>query len=200
MKRVVMATLAAVVMASTSVLAQTPSPARLRGKIDAVTADTVDMTLRNGSKAQVKLPAEIRVTYLTVAKPSDIAEGSYIGTVSVPQPDGSWKALEIQVFPPSMRGTGEGTRDWDLVPQSTMTNGTIGSLVASNGRTIVVTYKGGEKKVLVPDDVPFVSYEPTDRTALTVGSNVIVNGTRAADGSVTAVNINVGKNGLVPPM
>ena len=158
------------------------------------------LTLRNGTKTEAKLPDSARVTWLTVAQASQIQPGSYVGTAAVPQPDGTLKALEVQVFPPSMRGVGEGTRDWDLGAQSSMTNGTVGSMVAANGRTITITYKGGEKKVVVPDDVPIVTYEPTDRSALTVGANVLINGTRAADGTVTASSVAVGKDGLVPPM
>jgi hypothetical protein len=176
------------------------TPARLRGKVDAVSADAIQLTLRNGARAEAKLSANVRFVWLTVAQPSEIKEGSYVGTAAVPQPDGTLKALEVQVFPPSMRGVGEGSRDWDLVDGSSMTNGTVGNLVAANGRTITITYKGGEKRVVVPDDVPVVTYEPTDRTALTVGANVLINGTRAADGTVTAVSVSVGKNGLVPPM
>jgi hypothetical protein len=176
------------------------TPARLRGKVDAVSADAIQLTLRNGARAEAKLSANVRFVWLTVAQPSEIKEGSYVGTAAVPQPDGTLKALEVQVFPPSMRGVGEGSRDWDLVAGSSMTNGTVGNLVAANGRTITITYKGGEKRVVVPDDVPVVTYEPTDRTALTVGANVLINGTRAADGTVTAVSVSVGKNGLVPPM
>jgi uncharacterized protein Veg len=176
------------------------SPARLRGKIDAVSGDTIQLTLRNGTKAGTKLPSEARIVWLTVAQPSEIKEGSYVGTAAVPQPDGTLKALEVQVFPPSMRGIGEGSRDWDLGAGSSMTNGTVGSLVGSNGRTITITYKGGEKRVVVPNDVPIVTYEPADRAALTVGANVLINGTRAADGTVTATSVSVGKNGLVPPM
>jgi uncharacterized protein Veg len=170
------------------------SPARLRGKIDAVSGDTIQLTLRNGTKAGAKLPSEARIVWLTVAQPSEIKEGS------LPQPDGTLKAREVQVFPPSMRGIGEGSRDWDLGAGSSMTNGTVGSLVGSNGRTITITYKGGEKRVVVPNDVPIVTYEPADRAALTVGANVLINGTRAADGTVTATSVSVGKNGLVPPM
>jgi hypothetical protein len=176
------------------------TPARLRGKVDAVSADAIQLTLRNGARAEAKLSANVRFVWLTVAQPSEIKEGSYVGTAAVPQADGTLKALEVQVFPPSMRGVGEGSRDWDLVAGSSMTNGTVGNLVAANGRTITITYKGGEKRVVVPDDVPVVTYEPTDRTALTVGANVLINGTRAADGTVTAVSVSVGKNGLVPPM
>ncbi|HEX3349744.1 MAG TPA: DUF5666 domain-containing protein [Acetobacteraceae bacterium] len=176
------------------------SPARLRGKIDAVSGETLKLTLRNGTKASAKLPDNVRVTWLTVANASEIQPGSYVGTAAVPQPDGSLKALEVQVFPPSMRGVGEGTRAWDLGSQSSMTNGTVGSLVAANGRTITITYKGGEKRVVVPDDVPIVTYEPADKAALTPGANVLINGTRAADGTVTASSVSVGKNALVPPM
>ncbi|MDR3536403.1 MAG: DUF5666 domain-containing protein [Acetobacteraceae bacterium] len=176
------------------------TPARLRGTIDTVSGDSLALTLRDGTKASVALPANLRVTWLTVAQPSDLKEGSYIGTAAVRQPDGTLKALEIQVFPASMRGVGEGTRDWDLGADSSMTNGTVGSLKATNGRTITVTYPGGEKQVVVPDDVPFVTYELTDRSALTPGAHVLVNGTRAADGTVTAASVSVGKNGLVPPM
>ena len=190
-----------IAMAGQGAWAQTAGrPARLRGTIDSVTADTIQLTLSNNTKASAKLPANLRVTWLTVAQPDQIQKGSYVGTAAIPQPDGSLKALEVQVFPPSMRGVGEGTRPWDTGPGSSMTNGTVGSLIAGNGRVITITYKGGEKRVVVPNDVPIVSYAPADRSALTPGAHVIINGTRSADGTVTAASISVGQNGLVPPM
>jgi hypothetical protein len=176
------------------------SPARLRGKVDAVSGDTLQLTLRNGAKASAKLPSNVRVVWLTADQPNSIKPGSYVGTAAVPQPDGTLKALEVQVFPESMRGVGEGSRDWDLGSGSSMTNGTVGSLVGASGRTITITYRGGEKHVVVPDDVPIVTYQPADRSALTVGAIVLVNGTRDSDGTVTASSVSVGKNGLVPPM
>ncbi len=200
-RRMLLTTLAVGVSLSGAAFAQSGNvAARLRGKIDAVSGDTVQVTLRNGTKATATLPANVRVTWLTVSQVSEIKQGSYVGTAAVPQADGTLKALEVQVFPPSMRGVGEGTREWDLGAGSSMTNGTVGSLVNSNGRTITITYKDGEKRVVVPDDVPIVTYEPADRTALTVGANVLINGTRGADGMVTAGSVSVGKNGLVPPM
>ena len=90
---------------------------------NAVSEDAIQLTLRNGAKAEAKLPANVRVVWLTVAQPSEIKEGSYVGTAAVPQADGTLKALEMQVFPPSMRGVGEGSRDWDLGAGSSMTNG-----------------------------------------------------------------------------
>lgn len=173
---------------------------RLRGKIDSISGNTLNLTLRNGDKTTVALAQDVTVTWLIPAKPDDIAKGSYIGTAAMPQPDGTLRALEVQVFPPSMRGIGEGSRPFDVAPGSTMTNGTIGTIVSTNGRMLTVTYKGGEKQVFVPDDVPFVSYAPADRGALTPGAHVLVMATRASDATVTASRVLVGKEGLVPPM
>jgi hypothetical protein len=178
-----------------------PGPARLRGTIDAVSGDSVEVTLRGGNKVHVAVPANVRTTYVIPAKMSDIQPNSYIGTAAAPQPDGSLKALEVQVFPPSMRGRGEGHRPYDLEGgASTMTNGTIGTLVGTKDRVATVKYGNEEKKVLIPDDVPVISYEPTDRTALKPGAKVIINGQRSADGAVTAASISIGKDGLTPPM
>ena len=178
-----------------------PGPARLRGTIDAVAADSLEVTLRGGNKVHVAVPASVRTTYVIPAKMSDIQPNSYIGTAAAPQPDGSLKALEVQVFPPSMRGVGEGHRPYDLEGGgSTMTNGTIGTLVGTKDRVATVKYGNEEKKVLIPDDVPVISYEPTDRAALKVGAKVIINGQRSADGTVTAASISIGKDGLTPPM
>src|SRR5689334_25091864 len=89
-----------------------PGRARLRGTIDAVSAESLEVTLRGGSKVHVAVPANVRTTYVIPAKMSDIQPNSYIGTAAAPQPDGSLKALEVQVFPPSMRGVGEGHRPY----------------------------------------------------------------------------------------
>ena len=111
-----------------------PGAARLRGTIDAVSDGALDMTVRGGGKVHAVLPATLHTTYVVAAKLSDIQPNSYIGTAAAPQPDGTLRALEVQVFPPSMRGIGEGTRPYDLQPGSTMTNGTVGSLVNTSGR------------------------------------------------------------------
>jgi hypothetical protein len=176
-------------------------PVRLRGTIDAVSDGALDLSVRGGNKIHVLLPATLRTTYVVAAKLSDIQPDSFIGTAAAPQPDGTLKALEVHVFPPSMRGTGEGFRPYDLEGGgSTMTNGTVGSLVGTTGRVATVRYGNEEKKVLIPDDVPVVSFEPTDRSALKLGARVVVNGQRAVDGTVTAAAVNIGKDGLTPPM
>jgi hypothetical protein len=180
-------------------VAQTP-PSRVRATIDSVSPTTITVTPRNGSPTTIALPADVHISGITIAKIDDIKPGSYIGTAAAPQPDGTQKALEVHVFPPSMVGAGEGFRPWDSQPNSTMTNGTVGDLVGSKGRTLTVNYKGGEKTVIVPDDVPIVSIVPGTRDLLKAGAHVIVFAKKGADGSMTAISVNVGENGLTPPM
>jgi hypothetical protein len=123
-------------------------------------------------------------------------------------PDGQLRAMELQVFPDSMRGVG--TRAWNLTSKSSMTNGTVGSLVRANGTvgnvsdtgdlTITVKYGNGEKTVLVPDTVPVVTYAPGNSADLRTGAHVILFASKDPDGMLTAGRISVGKDGLVPPM
>ena len=180
--------------------APAPTPARIRGTVDAVSTDGLDLTTRAGTKTHVVLPATFRVVSVIKSKIGDVQPGSYIGSAAAPQPDGTLRALEVTVFPPSMKGAGQGSYAWDLGPSTSMTNGSVGKLDSTNGHTMVVDYGSGEKTIVIPDDVPIVSLELADRNIIVPGAHVIVNGTRAADGTVTAGGVNVGKDGLVPPM
>jgi hypothetical protein len=158
------------------------------------------VTTRAGEKVTLKLADDAGVTIIAPIAIDAIKPGSFIGTAAVTQPDGTLKALEIQVFPESMRGVGEGHRPWDLGAGSTMTNGTVGDLKVSNGRLLTLTYKGGEQKVFVPENAPIITYEPGTKAALKQGAHVIVTATHNADETLTATRVGVGKDGLVPPM
>jgi hypothetical protein len=177
-----------------------PQPLRLRATIDAVQAGHIDLTTRSGEKVTVTLPANTVVVAIVSIRLEDIKPGSFVGSAAVPQEDGTQRALEVHVFPESMRGTGEGHRPFDLQPQSTMTNGTVGAVTGSVGRTLKVTYQGGEKTIVVPENTPVVTYEPGSAAMLVPGAHVILMGTRAEDGQMSATRISVGKDGLVPPM
>ena len=196
--RSVVWTVAGIVAGSTA--AHADSPARLRGTIDAVHRDSMVLTTRSGDKVNVAVASDLVVTELAPVKLQDIKPGSFIGTAAMPQPDGTERALEVHVFPESMRGTGEGFRPFDLKPQSTMTNGTVGSVTGTSGRTLTVTYKGGQQTIVVPPNAPVVTFEPGSRSMLIPGAHIILFGTRADDGEVTATRISVGKDGMVPPM
>lgn len=184
----------------TASLAQGPALSRIRGTIDTVDAHEMHVTTRSGQKVTLKIAEDARITLIEPIAIEAIKTGSFIGTAAVTQPDGTLKALEIQVFPESMRGVGEGHRAWDLTPDSTMTNGTVGDLKVANGRTLQLTYKGGEKTVFVPPNAPIITYEPGSRAALVPSAHVLVTATHNADETLTATGIGVGKDGLVPPM
>jgi hypothetical protein len=179
--------------------AQPAHPLRTRGVITSVAGNELDITSRTGAKVVYVLTDKTRIAGMTIAKLSDIKSGSFIGSAAIPMADGKLKALEVHVFPPSLRGMGEGHRPWDQGKGSSMTNGTVGKLVVANGDTMTVTYHGGQKIIVVPPDVPIVSIVPGDRALLTVGAHVSAAGAKDTDGSIHALNVSVGLNGLVPP-
>lgn len=176
--------------------------AALRGTIQQAADDHLQLKARNGQQLTVRLTDKTAIRAVSLAKPEDIQPDSFIGTAAVPQPDGTLKALEVHVFAPSLRGSGEGHRPWENADgsASTMTNGTVGNLVVSQGRRMTVKYGDGEKTVVVPDDVPIVSLEPGERSLLKPGAKVVLFPQKGADGSLTALAISVGKDGVTPPM
>jgi hypothetical protein len=180
--------------------AQDAKPTGVRGTVTSLTGDVLKVHTRDGKDVDVKLAADTPIRGVALANVNDIKPDSYVGTAAIPQADGTLKALEVHVFPASMRGAGEGHRAWDLGANSTMTNGTVGSLVGSNGRTITVKYKEGEKKVVIPQDVPIVSLEPGSRALLVPGTKVVLFAHKDADGSLAANAISAGENGVTPPM
>jgi hypothetical protein len=204
-KHGLMATLAgSLLLGGVAVAQPAPASTRVRGTIDRIDGNTLAIKPRTGAAVTVTLADDARIIGVKKADLSQVQSGSYIGTASVPQPDGTAKALEVTVFPPSLKGVGEGSFAYDLGSNSTMTNGTIGDLVVSNGRVMTVHYNGngtGEKKIFVPEDVPIVLLDPTaTKVMLTVGAHVVVATAKASDGSLTAKLVSVGENGLVPPM
>ncbi|PDS41185.1 hypothetical protein CO662_22905 [Rhizobium anhuiense] len=194
------ATFAAALCFLTVTLAEEAEPVRIRGTLIEMSADHMKIHARDGNDIEVGLSKDAPIFGVALTDLSAIKPDSYIGTAAAPQSDGTLKALEVHVFPSSMRGAGEGSRPWDLTPNSTMTNGAVGSILGTEGRTLTVKYKDGEKKVVVPADVPIVSLEPGDTSLLMTGAKVLVLAARGKDGSQTAVFIGVGKNGITPPM
>lgn len=196
------AAVAAISMLASAAHAQTPpqAPTRVRGIIASINGDTLEIQPRRGDKVVARLGDKTFIGSVVHAQLADLQPGRFIGTAAVPQPDGTLKALEVHAFPETMRGTGEGHYGWDLNEGSTMTNGSVGSLVGAAGRSLTVTYNGGTKTVVIPEDVPVVDLRPSDRSVLRPGAHVFAVGPLAADGSVTLLRIYAGENGAVPPM
>jgi len=182
--------------------AQQPPTVRIRGTIEAIDGSLLTVKSREGTEMKVRLTDNVAVFGVAKTAISEIKPGSYIGVSAMPEPDGTQKALAVQIFPESQRGVAEGFRPWDLRPNSTMTNATVAETVAgTDGQIILVKYKDGEKKVLVPPDTPIVSFVAGDRSELKPGARIIVfSATRKEDGSLEAARVNVGRDGLTPPM
>ena len=195
--------LAAIVIAamSAAVVAQTP-PTRIRGTLEQVDGNLLTVKARTGEVMKVKVPDNVVVVGIAKASMADIGKGKFIGTTTVGQKDGALVAEEVHIFPEAMRGTGEGHRDWDLRPESKMTNANVANIKnMGDGRVITVQYKGGEKQVLVTPRTSVVSYEPASRSDLKPGTGVFINNAeRQADGTYTAPRVNVGLKGQIPPM
>lgn len=198
-KMLLASTLAAAMAVGLAQAAEAPRVG-VRGAITAMEGDAMHVKVNSGEEVIVHLTPDTQVRAVTLAKIDEIKPGSYIGSAAMPNADGSLTALEVHVFPPAMAGTGDGHRAFDLKEGSSMTNGTVGDLVVSNGRTLTVKYKGGEQKIVVPEDVPIVNLEPGDRSLLKPGVKVVMFAAKGADGTITAQAISAGKDGVTPPM
>jgi len=191
----------ALLLSVATAAAQQP-PVRVRGAIEKVDGNTLVIKTREGNDVTVKLAANAAVTGVAMAKLADIHQNSFVGITAMPLPDGTQKAIEVHIFPEARRGAGEGHRPWDLVPQSTMTNANVETLVSGvDGPMLTMKYKDGEKKIMVPNNAIIVEFVNGSQDDLKPGAKIfIAAGTKQADGTIEAAGINVGKNGIAPPM
>ncbi|WP_241656613.1 hypothetical protein [Sphingomonas oligophenolica] len=209
--------------ANTTAAAATASPmtatGRVRGVVQTVGADALAIQTYDGQSVNVPLDAKTGFAWVVDSSLATLKDGDFIGTATT-GPNDALRAVELVIFPESMRGTGEGHYDWDVPgvvaaaggnagassamtngtveQQSAMTNGTVTGGAGKPGETtLTISYKGGTSKVLVPVGTPIVRFEPTDRAILAKGQRVFAVTTPDAPG---AKFVAVGKNGLTPPM
>jgi hypothetical protein len=188
--------LSAAVMASA---ADMPVVKPLRGTVDSVENNTLNFTTRAGAHQSIGLSDKTGIRSVSKASIDSIKSDSFIGSAATPQADGTLKALEVTVFEASLKGSGEGHYGWENADGSTgtMTNGTVGKLTQANGRTLSVSYKGGEKQLVVPEDVPIAYVQAGKVDELVKGAKIVV--FPGEDGK-TARGVAVGKDGFQPPM
>lgn len=181
-----------------------PAPlVAVRATIEAIAEDGASLTVRSraGEAATVRLTPATSVTLVAAAALADVKPGLYIGVGALPGAEGVQNALEVHIFPESMRGVGEGFRPFDLAPGSTMTNGAVEARVDSvDGAKLTVAYKGGEQTIVIDKSAPIVAFAPGARGDLKVGAAIVARAAKAADGAYDAARILVGKDGLTPPM
>jgi hypothetical protein len=191
----------ALMATATAVWAQQAPPVRVRGEITKVEGTTLTVKSREGQDLIVKLAEPPRIAAMEKSSLADIKEGSFIGVSAMPMPDGTQKAYAIHIFMDAQKGVvADRFSDWDSRPGSTMTNANVATTVAGkDGQDILVKYKDGEKKVLVPSGIPIAKYAPGSAADLKVGAKVFVAAAKKeADGTLTAPNIAVGRS-IDPP-
>ncbi|MDM0074808.1 hypothetical protein QTH90_10475 [Variovorax sp. J2P1-59] len=174
---------------------------RVRGTVVSLNGDQLQVNSREGKPVTVTLKAGWKVSAVAKASIGDIKPGDYVGIASLPKAQGGDGALEVLILPPQLKGMGEGSFGWDLKPNSTMTNATVADAVKSvSGSTVTVNYHGQEKKISIPDGTPVVTLAPATPEDVKPGAVVFVSTEKGTDGSLSAGQVVVGKNGVVPPM
>jgi len=202
MPRLLVASITAISVLGSVAWAQQPPPVRIRGTIEAVDGSMLTIKSREGTEMKVRMTDNVAVFGVAKTELSEIKAGSYIGVSAMPEPDGTQKALAVHIFPESQRGAAEGFRPWDLRANSTMTNATVAETVeGTDGQNILVKYKDGEKKVVVPPDTPIVTFVAGDKSEVKAGAKIIIFGAvKKDDGVLEANRVNVGRDGITPPM
>jgi hypothetical protein len=192
---------AAVCLQAVSATAQPVAPVQVRGSIETLAGDVLEVRTREGPEVAVTIPASLSIRSLRRIGFADIQPNSYVGAAARPGPDGELQAIEVHVFPDSERGRGEGHFDWALEPGSTMTNATVMAIVrGASGRTLRVRFMGLTASIRVPEDAPIVEAIPAERSDLKPGAPVFVMVRKDEGGQLTAIGVVVGKNGVAPPM
>ncbi len=188
-------------MCATAAWAQTAPPTRIRGTIAGVEGNTLSINSRDGQKIDVLLNDPLTVSTVKRFDIADIKPGTYVGIATRTSANGALQAIEVLVFPEAMRGAGEGHYPWDLEPGSMMTNGTVtGTVQATSGRELSLSFKGDSNKIDVPPGVPIVTFAPAERADLKPGAKVMFGATKNAEGKLAASRVTVEKDGVAPPM
>lgn len=196
-RRMASATAIALLFAASSAVAQAPQVVRVRATIEKVDGSVLDVKTKEGTAYKIRLADNAPVNQIVKAALSDIKDGSYIAVTAMPQPDGSQKATAIYIFPPNVH-PGEGFGPWDFAPGSTMTNATVASQVTgTDGHTLTVKYKDGEKKIIVPPNAEITMPKKASVGDLKAGQKIFIFAAKKqADGTLEAPNVSFGDYGV----
>ena len=201
--------LASAVALSTPAAAHQMPTQHVRGQITAADDSSITVKTRAGATVRLAFAPDPSVTSLMKADFSEVKVGTYIGSAAVPlRPatrtcsgsgckEPKLTALELRIFPESMKGAGEGQREWVLTPDSRMTNGMVDDV---EGRVLSIKYKGNDVDMHVPTNAPVVNIGSGDKGLLKPGALIFGVAQKGADGNLTALRISAGSDGLIPPM
>jgi hypothetical protein len=195
--------IAALVTGAAPALGQAPAapPTRIRGTIETVEGAVMKVHSRDGTTLTITLGDPLTVATVKPVALTAIKDTDFVGIASRTGADGKMTAIEVLVFPEAMRGASEGSFPWDLEPGSTMTNGTVkGTVTAAHGRELTVAFKDKSNTIVVPPDVPVVTFAPAAREDLRPGKKIFAIAPASPDGTLKVARVTVEKDGVVPPM
>ncbi|MBV9015132.1 MAG: hypothetical protein JO058_05700 [Alphaproteobacteria bacterium] len=203
MLRISFAVLLLAVIAASAVAQDSPAAARVRiaGTIDKLDGNDLRINRKDGQSQTVTLDADAAIYGVEKRSVADIKPGDFVASGGVRGADGKIHAVEVRIFPETLRGTGEGQRPWSVKADGVMTNATVGTVTQSpEGGVVHVAYKDGESEYTVGPEVPLLAYVPADRSLLKADATVVLIAQKKPDGSLATDRVTVEKNGVKPPM
>jgi hypothetical protein len=184
--------------------AQTPpaaTPMRVAGTVDKLDGNNLTVNIKDGPAVTVVLADNAAVFGVEKRTVADIKPGDFLASGGVKGTDGKIHAVEVRIFPETLRGTGEGQRPWDVKPDGVMTNATVGTVSQSPaGGVVHVKYKEGESEYTIGPEVPILAYVAGDRSLLKPAAAVLTVAQKKPDGSLTTSRVTAEKDGVKPPM
>ena len=167
-----------------------------RGTIASFDGKALGVSMRDGSVVMVDVPESLPISATAAFTLADVKPGMVLGVTTLQRADGSTVAIDVRPIPATAQ---QGLSAYDLQPQSTMTNAVLEASVASaNAHELLLNYKTGTVKVVVPPGTPMSRAVPGTRSDLVVGEAVYVASRRNEAQGFTAVRVQVGKNGIKP--
>lgn len=172
----------------------------VRGTVTAIEDGVATVDTTAGETVEVDMAPDFTVMVFKAISIDDVKPDDYLSIPSVTAADGGKEALAINVFPEAMKGTAEGVSEWDIAPDSEMTNATVGKLESQGGdHTIVVSYNGEDETVSVPQDTPITTFGPDPSRTLAVGDKAVFFG-KEEGGRYSAGRAAVAQDGSLPPI
>lgn len=184
-----------------------PPPVRMRATIESFSHDMLKVKTEMGQEATLAVTPKTHISGMAARKLSDIKSNDFIGVTAMTAKDGTMHATEVHIFPPPLRGAGEGHYPFDRGPTSTMTNAVVSGIVkVGKGDVFTLTYKHpkigkpGSVKIDIGPGIPIVEFVPGDKSLLVPGAKTVIFAGKKPDGSYIAFAIVAEKNGVKPPM
>ena len=186
----------AVLIISGSAFAQTPQSVNIRGTVTSFDGRVIRVEARGAGPLEVELPETVNVSGTKAFSLSDVKPGMVLGVTTIKRADGETVAIDLRPIPATAP---LGLSPFDLAAGSTMTNATLeGQAVLANGSELVLNYKSGTVKVLVPPGTPMSQSAPGSRADIKPGETIFIVARIGAGDKLTAARVQVSTNGVKP--